>query len=161
VPTRPNIVCPSCWIQRTVRFTGRQPNREWTPMDPRSLRLYTMTRPKEKQLPLARFGPAELECADTKINREWTRMDAKQKQLFLCIGVHSWFRIGQDNPFPLEFCSTKIEDQSDRQSDYSQVIDHPASFVIRNSYNDFRFNDDHAMYDQIRNILTDFYPFVD
>jgi hypothetical protein len=32
---------------------------------------------QEKQLPLSRFEPAELEGADTKLNREWTRMDAK------------------------------------------------------------------------------------
>lgn len=74
----------------------------------------------------------------------------------MCIRVHSWFRIGQDNAFPLQFCSTKIEDQSDREPGYSQVIDHPASFVVGNFINDFRVNDDRAIYDQIRNILTDF-----
>ena len=94
---------------------------------------------KEKLLPLARFEPTELESPDTKLNREWTRMDAKMKTV---IRVYSWLRIGQDNPFPLEFCSTKIEDQSDRQPGYSQVIDQPASFVVGNSINNFRVNDD-------------------
>jgi len=79
----------------------------------------------------------------------------------VCIRVYSWFKIGQDNPFPLKFCSTKIEYASDRQSSYSQVIEHPASFMVGNFFDYLRLNDDRTIGDWIRNILTGFSPFVD
>lgn len=73
--------------------------------------------------------------------------------------IYVWFRIGQDNPFQL--CSAEGEDEPDWQSSYSQVIDHSTSFVIGDPIDNFGLNDYRVVCDQIRNILTDFSPFVD
>ena len=75
--------------------------------------------------------------------------------------IYVWFRIGQDNPLPFQLCSAEVEDEPDWQSSYSQVIDHSTSFVIGNPIDNFRLNDNRIVCDQIRNILTDFSPFVD
>ena len=69
--------------------------------------------------------------------------------------IHWWFRIGQNNLFPFQSCSAEVKDESDRRSGNSQIIDHPAPFVIGDFRNNLRLNDYGIVGDQIRNVFED------
>jgi hypothetical protein len=40
-------------------------------------------------------------------------MDTNEEPSLMGLGVHPWFPIDQDNPLPLQFGSTEIEDEPD------------------------------------------------
>ena len=55
---------------------------------------------------------------------------------------------------PLQTCMFEVEHQTDLQSSYSEVIQHPPNFVVANALDRFSVNDQSLLDHEVRNVLS-------